>query len=150
MQKSDRIVPIARTWIRTPYRHQHRHKGHGCDCVGLIIGVGLEADVLGTWTPESWQAHNAYSRSPNPARMGRALGQYLRPWKGEGLPPDGAVAWMGWRASLPMHLGIIGTHPASGYRTLIHAYSGAGAVIEHRLSEDWLARIESWWLYPME
>lgn len=149
MQRCDLIVQTARTWLGTPYRHQHRHKGHGCDCVGLIIGVGKEAEILPTWTPENWRAHGAYSRSPNPAHMRRALAQYLLQWEGEGLPPDGAVAWMGWRASLPMHLGIIGTAPA-GYRTLIHAYSGAGSVIEHRLSEDWLARVESWWLYPSQ
>lgn len=147
MQRSDLITVAARTWIGTPYRHQHRLKGHGCDCVGLIIGVGLETGLLPGWTPENWRAHGAYSRSPNPAHMRKALEQYLEPHQAAGLPPDGAVAWMGWRASLPMHLGIIGTSPA-GYRTLIHAYSGAGAVVEHRLSDDWAARVESWWLYP--
>lgn len=147
MQNSD-LIAAARTWIGTPYRHQHRVKGHGCDCVGLIIGVGLETNRLPGWTPDNWAAHNAYSRSPNPAHMVRALHQYMVPYEaGEGLPPDGTVAWMGWRKTLPMHLAIIATAP-EGYRTMIHAYSGSRAVVEHRLSEDWLARVASWWEYP--
>ncbi len=33
------IVAQARTWLGTPFHHQARLKGKGCDCLGLIVGV---------------------------------------------------------------------------------------------------------------
>ncbi len=36
----DDIIAEARSWIGTPYRHQASLKGVGCDCLGLVRGVG--------------------------------------------------------------------------------------------------------------
>jgi cell wall-associated NlpC family hydrolase len=33
------IIAEARTWLKTPWRHQGRLKGIGCDCVGHIVCV---------------------------------------------------------------------------------------------------------------
>ena len=44
MPDSNTIVTQARTWIGTPFHHQARLKGKGCDCLGLIVGV---VDELG-------------------------------------------------------------------------------------------------------
>lgn len=42
MEKTDRIVEIAREWIGTPFHHQGSVRGVGCDCVGLVRGVYRE------------------------------------------------------------------------------------------------------------
>ena len=39
MTTRTRIIAEARAWIGTPYRHQARCKGVGCDCLGLVRGV---------------------------------------------------------------------------------------------------------------
>ena len=36
---SERVTAEARDWRGTPYRHQGRRKGGGCDCIGLVLGV---------------------------------------------------------------------------------------------------------------
>lgn len=149
MLKSDEVVSVARSWIGTRYLHQHRHKGHGVDCVGLIIGVGIEAEVLSTWSPQAWRRHSRYGVAPNPSHMLSAMKEFLVPIdvpKGE-VGPDSSIAWLGWRDGLPMHLAIAATAP-DGYRTIIHALSLAGSVVEHSVSADWLAYVEGWWRYP--
>jgi cell wall-associated NlpC family hydrolase len=44
------IVQTARTWLGTKFHHQGRIKRNkqnlgGCDCIGLIIGVGNELNI---------------------------------------------------------------------------------------------------------
>lgn len=50
------IVAAARCWIGTPYRHQARTKGAGCDCLGLVLGVWSE--IYGA-PPEAVPAYTA-------------------------------------------------------------------------------------------
>lgn len=141
------IVDHARAWVGTPYRDKQRARGLGADCVGLIIGVGLETGLL-PWDESVWSEFAGYSRTPNPRKMGRAIEHFLRPIMVPPLeaPRDGSIAWMGWRAELPMHLGIVAT--LGGRRTLIHAYQNVGRVVEHGFSAEWPGRVMSWWRYP--
>lgn len=143
------IVTAARGWISTPYVHQHRARGQAVDCVGLVIGVGLEAGVLDTWTEEAWEPHRNYGRAPNPEHMGRAIRQFLAPLDLDPAEaaPDGSVAFMGWRDHLPMHLAIMATAP-DGRRTMIHAFAHIGRVVEHGFDAEWPGRVISWWSYP--
>lgn len=141
------VVDAARDYVGTPYRHQGRLMGAGIDCVGLIIMAGADAGVL-TITREEWAEFAAYSRTPNPAKMGEAMAKFLVPLDvapGE-LGPDGSIAWMEWRAGLPMHLGIAATY--EGRRTLIHAYEHVGRCVEHGFVAEWPGRVVSWWAYP--
>ena len=39
-------VRMARDYLGTPYHHQARLKGHGIDCVGLVVCVARELGVL--------------------------------------------------------------------------------------------------------
>lgn len=154
MQKSDpvtgrAIVEVARSWLLTPYVHQHRLKGAGVDCVGLVIGVGLEAGILPTWSEEAWAPHQGYGRAPNPEHMTRAIRQFMDPAAVDPRDPapDGCVGFFGWRQHMPMHLAIMGTAP-DGRRTMIHAFSGVGLVVEHGFDAEWPGRVVSWWRYP--
>lgn len=149
MRNTEAVVAEARRWIGSPYVHQHRSRGHAVDCVGLVIGVGLAVDVLPTWSPEAWKPHGSYGRTPNPSHMKRAIAQFMTPLDIDptASPPDGAVAFMAWREDLPMHLAIMATAP-DGRRTMIHAFSGVGAVVEHGFAAEWPGRVDSFWAYP--
>ncbi len=36
------IIAQAHSWLGTPFKHQGRVKGKGCDCLGLLMGLGLK------------------------------------------------------------------------------------------------------------
>lgn len=140
----DRIVAEARRWLDTPYHHQASLIGVGCDCVGLIRGVGFACEVLPPREAE-WKLFNAYGRLPSPRRMADGMRTFLVPIE-TGQQQPGDIAWLAWRTDLPMHLAIL----ASNQRglTIIHSYSDVGRVVEHGLSQQWADRIVSWWRYP--
>lgn len=134
------IVETAREWVGTPYHHQAKLRGVGADCVGLIRGIGEELGVLDT-DPGLWRQFAGYSRLPNPRRMRRAMEIYLDPWPWHPADRDGLILWLSWRLDLPMHLAIC-TGP-----TIIHAYSDAGAVVEHGFTREWRDRVHSAWTF---
>ncbi len=141
------IVEEARSWVNTPYRHQAACRGAGVDCVGLIMGVGMGTGLLDI-TEEAWEPFKAYSRQPNPNKMGDAMRAFLveLPPAGQLEPPLGSVIWFQWRENLPMHLGILSEF--KGRSTIIHAYSQIGKCVEHDFSLDWRQRVHSYWQYP--
>lgn len=138
------VIEEARIWVGTPFRHQAAVKGAGCDCAGLIRGVGVALDLLPDFA-QRWGSHANYSRLPNPRQMERALRAFL-------LPVEPAqmrladVLWLQWREDLPMHLALLSEH--QGRPTLIHALSDFGRVVEHGLTAEWRSRIASVWRYP--
>jgi cell wall-associated NlpC family hydrolase len=143
------LVAAARHWIGTPYVHQHRTRGHAVDCVGLIIGAGLDAGVLPGWSPEAWSRYSRYGRAPNPEHMTRAINEFLCPLDLDPRTPapDASVAFIGWRDHMPMHLAIMAT-AEDGRRTMIHAFAHIGKVVEHGFDAPWPDRVVSWWSYP--
>lgn len=58
------LIAEARTWDGTPWRHQGRLKGVGCDCVGVMI---CAPRALGLFAPDF--DITGYSRNPQPAVM---------------------------------------------------------------------------------
>ncbi len=40
------VITELRTWIGTPWRHQGRRKGIGCDCLGVLVAAARAADRL--------------------------------------------------------------------------------------------------------
>lgn len=137
-----RVVTEARTWLGTPFHHQAALKGVGCDCAGLIRGVGEVSGAIKI-DPAEWAAVGNYGRQPHPPRMRAVLEHFLIPVEG---PKIADVCWMEWREGLPMHLAILAEH--QGRQTIIHALTDAGKVVEHGLTDEWRARITSWWRYP--
>jgi NlpC/P60 family putative phage cell wall peptidase len=64
-QTSD-VVDRARRWIGTPYVHQARRRGVGCDCLGLVLGVweerfGTLPETPPDYTPDWSEAGSARS-----------------------------------------------------------------------------------------
>ncbi len=140
----NKIIAEARDWLQTPYKHQAMVKHIGVDCVGFIVGVGLNTGAL-TLTRQQIKAYGGYGRLPNPKAMGSIMKKHLI----EILPEEvimGDIAWIQWRKNLPMHLALVGEF--KDRLTLIHAYSNVGRVVEHSFTEEWNNRIHSFWRYP--
>ncbi len=120
----EQIAAETREWIGTPYHHQALVKGVGCDCIGVIRGVGNATSALVTEdTSKLVKQFLGYSRQPNPKVMRAALQEFLVPIdkKEAGV---GDIFW--FRIQRPQHLGIL-TEPG----IVVHADRMAGRVIEH-------------------
>lgn len=138
------IVAEARSWLGTPFHHQAALKGVGCDCGGLVRGVGAACGVLDI-PEERWAPYAAYGRTPHPERMRAALEEFLVPIS-EDQADVGDVCWLHWREGLPMHLAILGMLDTRF--TIIHALIDNERVIEHGFAKEWQDRVTSWWRYP--
>lgn len=129
------IVAAARGWVGTPWVHQGRTKGLACDCIGLIVGIGAELGMPGAALDRT-----DYRRQPDgvtlEATLRRALAPVPPPWPRNLMVAD--VVLMRWM-KLPVHVGLLAD--AGEPFSLIHAYSPAGKVVEHRLDPRWLGRI---------
>lgn len=139
------VILEARTWLDTPYRHQHRAKGIGVDCIGLIWGVGEAAGVLNVSRDQA-KPFLGYTRLPNPRRMREALEAFFVPAPDDVEPGD--FCWLAWDAerALPQHLAILAEW--RGQPTLIHADSVQGKCVEHGFAMEWPGLVKSWWRYP--
>ena len=133
-------ISEARSWLGTPWRHQASVKGVGCDCAGLVRGVGnaLGAMDCREGTPQAAE-FEGYGRAPEPRRMVKALDRFMdrRP---RGTSQPGDVLLMRFDRD-PQHLAIL-----TDEETIVHALLRDG-VVEHRLSPDWRARVVAAWGY---
>lgn len=136
LEVAARIVNVARSWIGTPFHHQGREKGIGCDCLGLIIGIATELKV--------------------PSRMGKMLAEYdridyhyhqdsdaLLPTLQQHLAIHSKLA-VGHIAVLkiqnrPQHLGVIAE--LAGEPSIIHACMSCQKVVEQPLRHSLQKRI---------
>jgi NlpC/P60 family putative phage cell wall peptidase len=136
------VVTEARTWLGTPFLHQGFHRSIGCDCIGLIKGLSM-ALQLTDFDPDSPEAKlfNGYRRSPDPTRMRAGIGRWLRPIKpAEAMLAD--VLYMAWNAE-PQHVALVTDIG------IIHSFSFAGKVVEHRMDRQWTDRIRDAWRFPV-
>jgi len=142
------IVAEARTWIGTPYQHQARVRGIGCDCGGLIGAVGV---AVGAFPANAWAAefapHAGYARTPANGMLEAICQRFLRAIGLAAVQP-GDVVLMRFSVE-PQHLGILAPYHLGGL-SLIHAYSHArpGRVVEHRLADVWRARVVQAFAFP--
>jgi NlpC/P60 family putative phage cell wall peptidase len=132
------IVAQARSWIGTPFHHQARLKGIGCDCLGLCVGVALELELRDA-SGRLLAAYDEidYSRAPD--------GEYFTA-KLDALFPAvpleekraGDLALFHFDGN-PQHLAILSDY--EGDMGMIHCYAQARRVVEHRLDEEWQSRM---------
>jgi NlpC/P60 family putative phage cell wall peptidase len=132
------IVNQARTWIGTPFHHQARLKGKGCDCLGLIVGVVDELGLKDS-TGRMLASYDevTYSKEPDGAYLIQKLTGLL-----EEVPiadaSAGDLALFKVREN-PQHLAILTDY--EGMIGMIHCYAQARRVVEHRLDDDWKSRL---------
>lgn len=129
-----------RKLIGTRFRHQGRDPRMGLDCVGF----GLEyAKVLGL----PLRDRKAYGRDPDGrlrAYICHVMGQPVAEGVGAGAHvQEGDAVMMEWAPGVPRHVAMV--TELHGALHVIHADSDMGRVVEHRLSDDWRARIVAVW-----
>jgi NlpC/P60 family putative phage cell wall peptidase len=132
------IVTQARTWLNTPFHHQARLKGKGCDCLGLIVGV---VDELGlkdkNGQPLSGYDEVTYSKEPNGAYLMEKLTDLL-----DEVPiaeaRAGDLALFKVREN-PQHMAFLTDYEDT--LGMVHSYAPARRVVEHRLDDDWKSRL---------
>lgn len=124
------VVAQARSWLETKYRHQHRDRKAGVDCVGLVIGVARELGLF----EEDFDV-NGYERYPDGQMLKRECDKHMDR-VATSVPGDVVLLRF---AAEPQHLAFVGDARGGG-RTLVHALSTAGKVVEHRFAYVWQAR----------
>lgn len=138
MTQAQTIVTQARTWIGTPFHHQARLKGKGCDCLGLIIGV---VDELGLkdkhGQPLAGYDEVTYSKEPDGAYLTEKLTSLL-----DEVPiaeaQAGDLALFKVREN-PQHMAFLTDYENT--LGMVHSYAPARRVVEHRLDDDWKQRL---------
>ena len=138
MKNHNNIVAQARTWLGTPFHHQARLKGKGCDCLGLIVGV---VDELGLEDRNGMRlaAYDevTYSKEPDGAYLIQKLTGLL-----EEVPTHqaraGDLALFKVREN-PQHLAILSDY--EGALGMIHSFAPSRRVVEHRLDDEWKSKI---------
>lgn len=145
------IQTEARRWVGTPY-HPELHRGMigvGCDCVGLIIGVGVALGFM----PDDYMLEKPWEST------GGAVATVIEHWRDElrkyatEIPEaePGCVVLFE-RAGLLPHCGIVTEIDyGSGIVALglVHAYNPDDKVIEQRLDERWQRRIDTCWRFKV-
>lgn len=139
MKKTDAIAEM-RKLIGTRFRHQGRNPATGLDCVGF----GLQyAKALGLPLHD----RKAYSRDPDGRlrdSICHVMGQPIAEGAGAGrFVQEGDAVMMEWTPGVPRHVGMVTER--SGVLYFMHADAQMGYVVEHRLSDEWRARIVAVW-----
>lgn len=119
------VVSEARSWIGTPWVHQHRTKGVAVDCVGLVIGV---ARALGIVAKDF--DINGYSRAPDGTLLARCS-EVMRQVPRDAMRAGDVLVVA--TESDPCHMGILADYRHGGL-SLVHAAMGRlNSVVEQRL-----------------
>lgn len=125
------IIETARTFLGTPFRHQGRVKGRGCDCAGIIVGVAKELKL-------SDFNFIHYGMSPNADKLRQILDEEAVPTQDQKL---GSILLMTFDQE-PQHLAIVTDIG------ILHAYSLIGRCVEHNLDALWTSRIAAMYDFP--
>jgi NlpC/P60 family putative phage cell wall peptidase len=143
------LIQQARTWLGTPFHHQGRLKGIGCDCLGLIVGVVSELDLKDIQgKPLSLYDEATYSKDPDGGYLVEKLSSLL-----VDVPPSKVVAGdlaLFQIKGNPQHLGLI-TDYKNGLG-LLHAYAPSRRVVEHEFDQFWkkqLIKVFRWPQLPL-
>lgn len=119
------VVAEARSWLGTPWVHQHQVKGVAVDCAQHVIAVGQACGLV----DPAFRIHD-YGREPNGTIL-KVCGDHMDPIDQQDLLPGDVVVVM--VEHQPQHVGVVGDYVHGGL-SLIHASnSSRKQVIESRL-----------------
>lgn len=125
MTTREQVYLQAQQWIGTPFHHQARLRGVGVDCIGLIIGVARELQLI---APDF--DYGAYPRVPDGRTLLDVSRRYMTEIERDQMAPGCAIV-VAFEKD-PQHFGILGRYRHGGL-SMIHAASVHGKVIETRL-----------------
>lgn len=131
------VVAAARTWLGTPYEHQHRMKGHGVDCAGLVIGVARELGLVATDFDI-----NGYARVPDGKSLIEFCDRFMDRIPMALLLPGHVLVYQFVAKLGPQHMGIVGDYKHGGLSIIqaLGTTDGKGDVREWNISrprKDW-------------
>lgn len=130
-QRRQKVVDIAKTWLKTPYHHMGRVKGQGADCLTMIAEVFIEAGEVENmdipYYPKDWHLHR------DAERYFEGLTKYTKEIKGNPQPGDVVLFKFGRCFS---HGAIVIDWPL-----VIHAHIGRGTCYENVEQAAWLTHI---------
>ena len=126
---TQRFIQEVTAWIGTPFVHQGRARGHGCDCIGLVIGAAAK---LGLRVVDE----RAYARRPKSVLLRDKMREHLQPVSVDAMEPGDIMLFRihKW----PQHVAVL---VDGGY--MIHASADVGRVVKHRLDDKWRAHLDS-------
>lgn len=143
------VVEEARSWIGTPFMHQHRHKHVGCDCIGLVRGVYRELGLTMCPTKISAAAgrfSDGYPRMPDGVAFEAYMNHFADRIQLAAMRP-GDVILLRYDTH-PQHAAILGDYKYGGL-SMIHAMSVPKlGVREHRIDNTWRRRIVAAYSIP--
>lgn len=121
----EQIVAEARSWVGTPWVHQHRVKGRAVDCVGLVIGVARNLGLV----PDEFEV-TGYSQMPD-GRLLELCTTYMRPVARDAMQPGDVVVVA--IVDQPQHVGILTPYPGGNLAMVHAAIKSKRGVVESRL-----------------
>lgn len=146
------VAAAAEEWLGTPYHHQARGpKGEAVDCVGLLIGVAQELElIVGDYDPTGYDWETD----------GSQLQVELSKWAELVAEAESPVSLDDWEeliepgdigvfrvAGMPQHTAFF-TRKSYGLQVLpvmIHASNSEGSVVSHRMDRKWSKRLFQLW-----
>lgn len=141
-REATRAMNIAQSWIGTPYLHQARTRGAGCDCLGLILGVWRD---MGGHMPDIPAYSRDWSESGTDETLWRAARDLLIARPIAQATPGDILLFRMRDGCVAKHLGILvagAPDPA-----FIHAMTGRG-VVQSRLTRPWARRMVAAFAFP--
>lgn len=145
MLTSCKVVQTARGWRGVAFAHQGRTRA-GIDCLGLLIVVAEDLDLLFEEARASARDDRTYGHQPDTNKLFEGLMRHL-----VRIPHNqmqaGDIVLLRIDGS-PQHLAILSDYPHPESWGIIHAYAPARKVVEHRLSSDWQRNIAAVFRLP--
>lgn len=140
MTKAENVVSFAKEWLGTPYLHQAAKKKLGCDCLGLVLGIGRE---LGIDLPNKVPPYSASWRDPDAGAMLQEQADKFLRRQSERPPQTGDVLLFRMRHDLPAKHCAILIAPDQ----MIHAQEGVGT-IQLAFDVPWRRRLVAHYTFP--
>lgn len=127
-QQREKVVEVAKSYLRTPYRHMGRVKGQGVDCLTLLAEVFTDAGLINRPEIEFYPQDFMHHRDVE--RYVEGLLQYAEEVEGEPQPGD-IVLWKFGRVF--SHAAIVVKWPQ-----IIHAKIGECVSLDDAEASTWL------------
>ena len=132
------VIEQARTWLGTPYKHQQKVKGVGCDCLGLLRGVYEEVTGVKSESPPPYTP--SWGEAQGEELMLAAANKYLVPC--DEITEGGVLVFRMKKGAVAKHCGIVTEKDA-----MVHAHIRRG-VVEEALGAYWHHRIAGVFKFP--
>lgn len=134
MTTASDIIEVARSYVGVRYRHQGRDRITGLDCIGLVILIAKDLDLI----PFHFERKD-YGRLPNTTELEDKLDEYCV--RSDRIP--GVIVGFRWTpGGLLAHAGV---YTGS---SLIHSNQRVAGVVEQRFSSSWARRSTGAWRFP--